>query len=279
MSLSNKTPKPDNVDYLKQFILPNFEGWIEQDIFSALYDLNGNVIIATNKTAKSMGLLNGHMLSGLSYHNVTPEIVRAFSSVKDPIETQRIIELCDKISKIRELIVSQKIAISYIDVLPYHNVFEASLINHFPIFNKHGDVIATQTISGRFHLFGINDYLNEINDDKIPLDQKIILCKNTDLPPNLHLSKRQHEILFLLTIGVSQDVAARILHISRGTVASIVSEQLCPKFNIAGSSTRILINKALQINFNRYMPESLFRPRVIILDADIDYKYFQPQNI
>ena len=65
--------------------------------------------------------------------------------------------------------------------------------------------------------------------------------------------------------GFTQSEVVQILNISRGSVANIVSEQICSKFKIAGSSTKLLIDKAITLGLNKTMPSSLYKPFIIVL--------------
>jgi hypothetical protein len=113
-------------------------------------------------------------------------------------------------------------------------------------------------------MFEFTDWLTEANA-KVKIRAMAIPVEE----PPLSLPTRQHEILYLILQGIPQEYAAQILNIKRGTLARIISEQICPKFNIHGSNTKLLIEKAMQLGFHRYMPKSLWVPGVIILEEEI----------
>lgn len=87
---------------------------------------------------------------------------------------------------------------------------------------------------------------------------------------NTIFTQREQEILFLLTYGVTQDQIAQILNVTRGTIANIISKQLCVKFGIQGSNTKILTQAAVNAGIHQKMPRSLIRPCIMILNTEFD---------
>ena len=77
------------------------------------------------------------------------------------------------------------------------------------------------------------------------------------------------EILFLITNGATQEQISQILNISRSTVSMIIGNQICPKFNIPGANTKILLKEAINAGFYRHMPPSLWKPCIIVLNEDL----------
>jgi hypothetical protein len=269
----NIAPQYDKYqEFITSYIDNYFIGMMEQNIYATISDIEGNSIIATHKSAKTIGLNSGFELEGLSYKNIDINLVKKYCNINNIEDIEIILHLSKKLQQIRDIVVQEKITISYLDVIPYSGILEATIVNVFPIIYKTGEVILIQTIATKFHLFGIYDYLQE--SQQTESSHKINLCTSDELPFAIKLSPRQHEVLYLLAIGLSQDSVARILSINRGTIASIVSEQLCPKFNIAGSSTRILVSKAIELDIIKYMPKSLYKPLVLVLDPEIEKKYF-----
>ncbi len=72
--------------------------------------------------------------------------------------------------------------------------------------------------------------------------------------------------MFLLANGLVQEQIAQILKIHRSTVASIISNQLCIKFGVCGTNTKILSQIAIDYGYHLHLPESLCSPAIIILD-------------
>jgi DNA-binding CsgD family transcriptional regulator len=83
---------------------------------------------------------------------------------------------------------------------------------------------------------------------------------------NIKLSRREEEVLFLLISGITQGQIAEILEIKRETVAAIIRNQLRVKFLLPLVNTKLLIETAIARGFPDSIPESLWRPSVIVLE-------------
>ena len=160
------------------------------------------------------------------------------------------------IYEIQKLVFMNKTILSFIDLLPYKGHFQSYLVTYVPIFHPTGEVIAIQSYATRSRFFSHQEYLNLLVEDKL---------EQTN--PNLEkLTSRENEIMFLLANGLSQDLIAQTLKVSRSTIANIIANQLCAKFGIPGSNTKLLAQKALKYEFHQTVPASLYRPYIILLD-------------
>jgi len=242
-------------NYIEKVIFPYFNGFLNQDLNMCLYDANGTVLAITGRSALRLGVTPDKII-GMSYDKVSPEIIEQMCTIHDPDDVEKILAACKKITKINEVVVVEKRIINYVDVIPYKNIYEASLVTQFPVFDTNNNVIAIQSLSTPFHLYGIGDYISKLNNCK-----QLAISKAPEI--SIDLSIRQHEILFLLLVGMSQTEIALILGIKRGTVSTIIGSQLCPKFGIHGSNTKLLLHKAKELNIEDYVPPSLDTPRVI----------------
>jgi hypothetical protein len=76
-----------------------------------------------------------------------------------------------------------------------------------------------------------------------PLDLGIVHDKFTfDTKNRLQsLDELEHAIVFLLSIGLKQREIAELLGYTRGYIASIIANRLCPVFGIHGGSSKMLI--------------------------------------
>lgn len=252
--------------YLQDIILPYFSGFFNQDVDMALFSITG-IALATTKKSESMLGLNLDEIIGRSYKDIDTSIVNKICKMED-YKPQIILDLFKKLDKLNEIVVKEQRVINYIDILPYKNMYNASLVTHMPIFNPNtGKVVATQTIGTNFHLYGMIDYLNKLSEEQD-------LHTLSTLPLPLHISPRQHEVLFLLLVGLSQSEIAGVLDITRGTVSAIITHQLSHKLGSTTSSTQELIDKALKLGLEKCIPQSLNEPRIIVLDNDIRHRYF-----
>ena len=145
--------------------------------------------------------------------------------------------------------------VSYVDLLPYNDEFKYYYITCFPVFHPCGEVVAIQSLANEGKFWGVQNQVAEL----LGITHRVDLDKQK-------FTKREHEILFLLCYGATQDQIAQVLSISRSTVASIILKQLCVKFGISGSNTRQLSWAAMNAGFHQTMPKSLYRPCVIVLN-------------
>lgn len=261
------------LDYLNEVIIPWFKPLIYQDVMSSLFDTNGVILYSTEKSAKSVGYKMWQEAIGTSYQHVNLDLVIKMLGDGVKESASKIVEACHKIYRIHQLVVSSKNVINFIDLMPYNNQYKSYLETYIPIFHPDGTVVAVQSVTVDFKVFEFSD-LFFMRDDSIT--GKSLSIPN-DLPP-IELPTRQHEILYLILHGIPQEYAAQILNIKRGTLARIISDQICPKFGIHGSNTKLLIEKAMQMGFNEYMPKSLWFPGIIILDDNIAQQINQPNN-
>ena len=137
------------------------------------------------------------------------------------------------------------------------------LANVFPLLTSDGELLGSYTLSwfanplNFLHYFQ-NNFCQQLNSYP-PLDN--------NHPPH-ELSKREHQILFLLLYNFSQYQIGDFLHIARGTVQKIINEKICPKLNINPPNVTQLIDYANSIGLQYYFPPSLLGYRIIELYND-----------
>ncbi len=265
--MAERLSESERNKYLEETVIPLFKGMQNQDIYSSLFDVNGRVIMATNKNAVDTGFKTHEELIGLSYADATPELITRVIGDAAKDNTERIIKACQKIHKLLLACVEYKRVVNFIDLIPYKNLFQSYLETYIPIFHPSGEVVAVQSLTAEFKMFDINQLLFVTEVNEIKSRAKTIAIPAED--PPFKLPSRQHEILYLILQGIPQEYAAQILNIKRGTLARIISEQICPKFNIHGSNTKLLIERAMAMGFQHHMPKSLWVPGIIIFDPEI----------
>jgi len=257
MSASN-----DYQQYRNEYIIRPFSNLIDQDIYSTLFDTDGKVIACTTKNAVESGFSSWQEMVGLSYTEVTTDIIINLMGEVAKDNADAILAACRKIHELLLIVVSHKRVINFIDLIPYNGHYRSFLETQIPIFHPSGEVVAVQSMSAEFKMFDPHALIlrqcEEAKPFAIPHNE-----------PPIILPKRQHEILYLILQGVPQEYAAQMLNIKRGTLARIVSEGLCPKFGINGSNTKLLVERALEMGFQNHMPKSLWKPGIVILDDQI----------
>ena len=162
--------------------------------------------------------------------------------------------------KIRKQVIEFKKSIQYLyisnNIDPEHKLeFPIYMAHHIPFFNSAEEVIATYIISSP---------VAPLNFEKIMFGS-IEKLKNQEL--TVDLSKRQHEILFLLCYNINQNKIADYLGITRGTVSKIIFEQLISKFDNV-FNIESLVERAIECGITYRFPPTLIRPRIFVVEHD-----------
>ena len=245
-------------DYLKNKIIPEFKIMIDRDIYSLIINRQHQIEVCTNKSAQSVGLNNWEELAGTCFKEFEDKdkLANIFkesysTTLKDEIDTY-----AKKLVTLQEIVFNTYKVVQFIDMLPYNNQFLTYITTYTPVISPDGEVVAIQSFSIQSYVLRFQGHISSPNE----------VAKPDKLN---NFTNRELEILFLLSNGATQDQIAQILNISRGTIAAVVSNQLCPKFKIAGANTRLLTEAAIKAGLYKHMPQSLWRPCLIVLNYDL----------
>lgn len=245
-------------DYLKNKIISEFNVLIDKDIYSLIINRQHQIEICTNKSAQSVGMDSWEDLVGYSFKefenkNILAEIFKdSYSTLlKKEIDTY-----VGKLVTLQEIVFNSCKVVQFIDMLPYNNQFLTYITTYAPVVSSDDEVVAIQSFSIQSYVLRFQGHISSPNE----------VAKPDELN---NFTNRELEILFLLSNGATQDQIAQILNISRGTIAAVVSNQLCPKFKIAGANTRLLTEAAIKAGLYKHMPQSLWRPCLIVLNYDL----------
>ena len=248
-------------DYLEKVVIPNFKVLVNRDFCSVLYDTNGNSLIATDIAAKSIGLAGWEHSAGISYWEASNELLcDIFIEMYTAASSAGIRDYCRKVMRIQQYVHKQGTVINYIDLLPYKGQFKSYFVTLLPVYHPQGEIVALQSYAVECKFLGFHEQLADL------LGKKEKVYSSSEI----QFTAREQEILFLLTYGVTQDQIAQILNVSRGTVANIISKQLCVKFGIPGSNTKLLTEAAINAGAHQNMPQSLIHPCVMVLNSNFD---------
>ena len=244
--------------FLNNTVIPSFLPNVNQEIYTVVFDYNYKIVICSNCSAKSIGFESWQEAVGLSFMNYDDVELAAkiFNLQYTESSSQHIHEYAKKIFEVQCRIFHERKVISFLDLLPYNGQLISYLVTYVPIFHPSGEVVAIQSFAARSRIFSHQEYLN-------------YLCEAETRPSHQYeykLTTREHEIMFLLANGSTQEQISQILKVSRSTVANIIANQLCIKFGIVGSNTKLLAQKAFMYDFHQVVPPSLYRPYIIILD-------------
>lgn len=247
--------------YLQNVVKPYFQTAISKSLYSAIVDFRYQTILCTDQSARSIGLLIGEDALGTGYKyyariDLAHWYFGKWYNDKSAYVTHH---YARKIFRIQQYVFKTGHPASFIDSLPYDRGIRSYLMTFIPVFNNAGNVVAIQSIALNYRLAGYHEYIqNILKRQKSPVD--ILQIK---------LSKREEEVLFLLICGITQEQIADILEVKRETVASIIRNQLRVKFSLPIANTKLVVETALSYGFPFSIPESLWRPSVIILEEKL----------
>lgn len=235
--------------YIKRVVIPFFMGFVEKELLSVVYDLNGAIIIATNKFAQFLGHSNWHEIKSRTLAEIIQDgkhfLGQHFDSHCSETKSRTLAEiahtskrLLGQQNKIRKKIIRTESATTHLNILPFNGSTISAIVFHIPIFNPDGVVIATRAI---WHKVNLMSLILSLNSDIINFDS----TKNKFDSSLVNLTPRQNEIVFLLAIGFSQNYVASYLKISRGTVSKLLNDSICPAFGIDGINTQLLVKKVI----------------------------------
>ncbi len=262
-NVTNDTPlNPVLADqYLQNIVKPYFQTAISKSLYSVIVDFRYQTIFCTDQSARSVGLLNNEDATSTSYKYYARTDLGQwyFGKWYNDKSANVMHRYARKIFRIQQYVFKTGNPASFVDSLPYDLGILSYLVTFTPIFNEDGNVVALQSIALNYRLSGYHEYIQNI------LEQK----KARVDTPQIKLSKREEEVLFLLICGSTQEQIASILEVKRETIASIIRNQLRVKFALPVSSTKLVIETALSYGFPFSIPESLWRPSVIILEDNL----------
>ncbi len=247
--------------YLQNIIKPYFQTAISKSLYSAIVDFRYQTLLCTDQSARSIGLLIAEdaLGTGYKYYSRIDLAQWYFGKWYNDKSAYVTHHYARKIFRIQQYVFKTGQPASFIDSLPYDRGIRSYLMTFIPIFDDNGNVVAIQSIALNYRLAGYHEYIqNILEQQKEPMDTL-----------HVKLSKREEEVLFLLICGITQEQIADILEVKRETVASIIRNQLRIKFALPMASTKLVVETALSHGFPFSIPESLWRPSVIILEEKL----------
>lgn len=247
--------------YILDVVNPFFKTCTTAPMYSTIIDFRYDAIMGTDQSSRSIGLNSWDEAIGTSYkyYSRIDTATWYFGKWYNDKTARVIHHYARKIFRIQQYVFKTGCPASYIDSLPYDRGIQSYLITFIPIFNPVRDVVAIQSIAVNYRLAGYHEYIQSLLEHKKPVDSI----------PSIKLSTREEEVLFLLICGLTQEQIAEILEIKRETVAAIIRNQLRVKFSLPIVNTKLLIETALAYGFPFSVPESLWRPSVIILEEKL----------
>ena len=173
------------------------------------------------------------------------------------------------ITKVHSIVNDDKMSVSFIFFAVIDNEIQSLLFNFIPVCDESNEVIFIQIFFNLYDYWGSADIYNLYDRKEEP-----IRIMNKLNRPEIKLTTHQEGIVFVISLGIGLRRAAQLLKISYGTLGSTIRKTLCRKFNTPFSDINLLIEKLVSLGYNRLIPQSLCVPKIIILDFQIQNKYF-----
>lgn len=259
--IMNKLGDLEKQQYLDEVVIPNFMPMLNEKIYSLIIGDDYKMKICTNYSAHALGFDNWIELIGKSYQDYQDIdfAQQIFQEAYNENYSIAIHHHAEKIFQIQQYVMSQGKAVNFIDLLPYNNIFKSFLVTYIPIYHPNREIIALQSFATETRFFGFQDHLDIFeNNERL----------STSQTHTQKLSQREHEVLFLLANGVTQEQSAQILGVSRSTISTLIMN-LCCKFDISGSNTKLLSKIAIQDGYYQNIPKTLWKPCVIVLEPEL----------
>lgn len=238
---------------LQQLIELFFQSFNGQKVFCQVNDLEHRYIFLNDYFENQDTIINHHKAFGKT-------IAQCFHEYRHPYHA----EYPNEMEQLYSRVLQSRQRKSFFAYSRNSNNQEfIRLANVFPLIDNQGELLGTYTLSwfanplNFLHYFQ-NNFCMHINDYP-PIDNR---------QPGYELTKREHQILFLLLYNFSQYQIGDFLHISRGTVQKIINEKICHKLNINPPNIPKLLEYANSIGLQYYFPPSLLGYRIIELYND-----------
>lgn len=260
--------KEDNNDYLAHS--RQLMSGLNNSVGFVLTGVDLKVLLINEKARASLGVKNTDLFKFTDIFHLTEDYVNQREDDNSLNKFLRFHDIPKIINIIYEIIYKDKTPVQFIGFWPYNGEYKALLFHCQPVFDINGNVVAIQhTISG-YSMWGIQEYFTLTES----MQANFLIPMPKDMRFKVQLTRRQHEIIFLLVSGISQRMSSQILEISYGTLSRVVRESICPRFGIDDNDIDKLIKKARNMGYAKYIPQSLCRPCIIVQDHNLVVKYF-----
>ena len=228
--------------FIEEIVKPVLTGVINKEIVSVTYDLNGHILNATNAFAKLY-----------EYYDWQEVIGKSISDLK----TLKNDKLTTKLNQIRQKVIKSEKPIYYVLFANFSYGFDAHASYHYPLFMPDGSVVATRVISKKFVLFNPVTLFNQfcINQSK---------RKKKKIKVTVELSQLEYNIIFLLSIGLTQQEMSFFIKLSRSRLAQLMTN-LYTRFKLTNQAE--LIKFVTENNLITTIPDEFMQPKIIILDS------------
>lgn len=228
-------------DFINTVVIPYFIGAAHKNLASAIFDLDGKIIIATDLFAK--------YILAEKWMNIKGVTVFDIEGISEEAKVN--------FEKIRRKVIQKQDVVHYVNFYHYSYGFDAHLVSHFPIFMPNGTVAATRSVTQSYNLFNpvvcFNKFIKENSQLQTNQSNQEVIMQFTQL---------EYKVIFLITAGLTQAETALFLAVSRSKVAQILTNVYSL---ISVKSIPELIEAVINNKLITHMPDNFMKPRSMIL--------------
>jgi len=252
----------EKLDYLYNVVIPVYAPLEQLDCRMAILDHNAHFCWMSEALRRFIGI-DAEMLNSRYDHTTIPiSFIEQFIAHHN-ISLEHFLIGMNKVNTIIKKVIEFKRPVYFVMLLPLHRSFQGYGRAAIPIVHPSGEIVGVQVTGYKFSFFGMQEFISLLNSGSF--EQKEFHPESsctTKFYRELKLSPRQKEVMFLVSQGISQDYAAQILGIKRGTLSKIISDQICPKFNIFPPHYLKLLSIAKEQGLDKIIPETFWKPFV-----------------
>jgi hypothetical protein len=227
----------DNTTYIERVMLPFYKGYSTQNIEMCIRGIDGRYIFATDKFSQSV--------IGAPIKEILRRDGEMFSN---EIRGERL-------TKARTLLVStmsQNPSLMHAIFIGLRHDGEVSYTSYLPLFNPQGELFAIQITHEKMTRTQTSQEIFARHHTRF---NTVEMSLDNILP--VPLTEVEQCVLTLLLLNYSQESIAKIFGVSRSYVAKIISDNLCPKFNVSGFSAKQLVEQAVDLKYHFLLPKGL----------------------
>lgn len=249
-------------DYLFNTVIPIYKPLLMANMRLGILDFDLRLCWITESLRRFLGVGKDITKEEHSYIDLPPSVIERFCSV-NKISIEDFLVTAQKTVEIMRKVMEKKELAHFVILLPQIKTFQGFARTAIPIIHPSGEVVGVQVVGYFFSLFGIQEFINLLNGGEYSPKKFYPEPSNNEFYNNLKLSPRQKEVLFLVSQGISQDYAAQILGIKRGTLSKIITDQICPKFDIFPPHYIKLLETVRKEGLDQYIPQTFWRSHVL----------------
>ena len=223
-------------DFIAKIIVPIYTPFITQNILLGVKDDASKYIIITDKAARFLGFKD-HLDA---QNKSTLDLVEHSGRFRQELVFHDgLVEILNK-------------PIEVIDRIGAHGSEQLIYSIKFPIYYPDKSFFGVKFVIRQFEVIFAIDFINVIQE-KFAISTFILTnCSH------IKLGEIEELILFYLILGKSHLEIANLLQVTRNFVTKTIDEKIGVKFGLSGGATQLLVDKAINCGFHRFIPKKIF---------------------